>query len=602
MSFSPSKGSLLSIPLRRALSIFLLFSALTAAAQSNPPMNVQGRVLVDGVAFNGIGKFKFALVNGAGNQRLWTHDGSTPPSPFQPTNSITLNVVKGLYSVLLGDPLVPGMTNPLNPDIFANSDVRLRIWFDDGAHGFQQLAPDQRLGGVAYAYKTERATQAATLTGSVTIQQVPSILITNNAVDVDLTGSFTGDGSGLVGIRGSTPFQIANLETNIAVPNTGYLVTNPVQRVVQLPATVTMRVGDIVRVAGPGSWKVAQSPEQSIFASHFRGGVGATWIGRATSRNWNGITTSTNGVNLAAVVYNEFIYLSTNSGVSWVSPPVSPSKKWLSIASSGDGSRYVAGTENDFIFMSNDSGQGWSGRALPGARIWTGVASSLDGTNLVAVAWNAGPVYTSADAGETWQLRSGAGNRNWSAVASSGDGTNIVASTTVGVFVSRDRGSSWGNTLQGNFNAVASSQDGQRLVAGANGGTIYTSIDGGTNWVKRDGSGSHSWRTITCSADGAIIAATSPDGISISVDGGGAWALRATARDWRAITCTPDAGLFAAAAFGSQIFTSQPSIFRTTTVGVNGYLAGGEYSAVELQHAGNGKFFPLSSSGDIFAY
>lgn len=602
MCIPVSKGSPLSIALRGFLSIFLLFTVFSASAQSNPPLNVQGRVLVDGLAFNGAGKFKFALVSGNGTSLFWTHDATSVGPNFQPTNFITLNVIKGLYSVLLGDPSIPGMTNPLTPAVFTSTDVRLRTWFDDGTHGFQQLSPDQRLAAVGYAYKAQSAAEAAAFTGSISLQQLPAGLLTNKSSGVDLTGSFTGDGSGLIGIRGSTPFQIADAATNIAVANTGYLITNASQRIVVLPATATLQVGDVVRIAGPGSWKVAQNTNQSVIARHFRGGLGASWIAHGTARNWTAITTSTNGVNMAAVVYGQLIYLSADGGVTWAPPPVSPSKTWLSIASSADGQRLVAGTDGEFLYISSSTGQDWSSRSLPGARSWTGVASSHDGTNLVAVSWNVGPLYTSPDAGDTWVARGTAGNRNWTGVACSADGYNIIASSSAGAYVSHDRGATWASPLTGNFTAVACSSDGQRMVAGLNASAIYTSSDAGANWVKRDASGLRSWRAMTCSADGSIVAATSPDGISISVDGGGAWAVRAGARDWRGITCSQDAGRIAAASFGNFIYTSESISLRSTTVGVNGFLAGGESSAVELQHVGNGRFFPLSSSGDVFAY
>jgi hypothetical protein len=611
MCVSVSKGSPLSIVLRAFLSIFLLSTAFSALAQTNPPLNVQGRVLVDGLAFNGPGKFKFAIVQGNGLSLLWTHDGSSTAGPnFQPTNSISLSVQKGLYSVLLGDPSIPGMTNPLNPNIFNNTDVRLRVWFDDGVHGFQQLTPDQRIAAVGYAYQSQRANEATVFTGSVTISQLPSTLVTNNESNVSLTGTFNGDGSGLIGIRGSTPFQVADAAIINALPNTGYLITNPVQRVVLLPDTADMRIGDIVRVAGPGSWKVAQNTNQSIFASHFRGGVGATWVGRDQNRNWTGVASSTNGMNLAALVRGGFVYLSTNAGVNWTTPPVSPVKNWQSIASSADGSRYVAGTDGEFLYVSIDNGQGWSARSQPGSRQWTGVASSHDGTNMVACAFSNGPIFTSADGGDTWQQRATAGARSWTSVACSADGLKMVATSTSGIGVSNDRGANWFIVSALNnisFTAVACSSDGARIFAGAASaapGSIYTSTDGGTNWVKRDASGVHSWRSITCSGDGTIVAATSPDGISVSVDAGGAWTVRVPtpARDWRGIASAIDASRFAAAAFGNLIYISEGATLRLTTPGANGYLAGGEYSAVELQHAGNGKFFPLSSSGQIFAY
>src|SRR2546421_786941 len=430
MRFYTPKGRPLSTLSRVVLSIFLLLSAVSTRGQANLPINVQGRVTVEGLAYNGVGKFKFALVIATGRALLWTNDGSSSGANFEPAVSVDVNVVKGLYSVLLGDITIPGMTNPINPDIFTNPDVRLRIWFNDGVHGFQQLMPDQRVGAVGYSFNSELAKKAVVLTGNVAIQQLPSVLVTNNATDVNLTGAFTGDGSGLIGIRGSTPFQIANADTNNAVPNTGYLVTNIIERVVLLPATDTMRVGDIVRVAGPGSWKVAQRADQSIFASHFRGGVGATWVGRETVRNWTGIASSTNGLDLAAVVYGKFIYLSTNGGVTWAPPPVSPSKNWLCIASSADGQRLIAGPENDNVFISSDFGQSWGQRTAPGVRVWTGVASSLDGTNLVAV--SSGPIYSSRDGGETWAQRATAGQRNWTGVATSDDGANIVAVSATG--------------------------------------------------------------------------------------------------------------------------------------------------------------------------
>jgi hypothetical protein len=598
------KGRSLSILLGAFLSIFLFVIPAAARAQNNLPLNVQGRVLTNGVAFNGVGNFKFALVQGIGGPILWTHDGESAGPGSQPTNSVSLNVVKGLYSVMLGDTTIPGMTNPINPDIFTNTDVRLRVWFDDGAHGFQQLAPDQRIAAVGYAFKSSRADVAAVLTGPVTIQQVPSILITNNATEVNLTGTFTGDGSGLIGIRGSTPFQVVNLETNVAFPNTGYLITNPVQRVVLLPATASMRVGDIVRIAGPGSWKVAQNSDQSIFASHFRGGVGATWVARDSARNWKGIASSTNGVNLFALDAGKLIYLSTNGGVTWLPPQVSPQKNWTVAASSADGQRLIAGTANDYLFMSTDSGQNWGQRIAPGQRLWAGVASSLNGSNLVAVA--NGPAYTSNDAGETWSLRSNAGTHNWTSVASSSDGTNIVAGSLEGVYISKSQGLNWAAAgLTKQIVAVACSYDFQRIIAAANDGSfsmIYTSSDGGANWVRRDASGSKGWIDVKCSADGSIIAATANDGVSISVDAGGAWTVQGGAKAWQRLVCSPDGTSFAATVLGGNIYTSEATTLRSTTPGVNGYLAGGEYSAVELQHAGGGQFFPLSSSGQIFAY
>ena len=112
-------------------------------------LNYQGRVFVGSTAFEGNGQFKFALVNQDGSQSYWMNsvDGN---SNGQPDHSVTIGVNAGLYSVVLGDAAIPNMDG-ISPSIFSNSDVYLRVWFDDGISGFQQLLPDRRLVAVGYA-------------------------------------------------------------------------------------------------------------------------------------------------------------------------------------------------------------------------------------------------------------------------------------------------------------------------------------------------------------------------------------------------------------------------------------------------------------------
>ncbi|MCX6853800.1 MAG: hypothetical protein NTV80_02725, partial [Verrucomicrobia bacterium] len=80
----------------------------------------------------------------------WSHDGSSTAGS-EPTSAVTLNVANGLYAVLLGDSAVAGMTRLIPASVFANSDVRLRVWFSDGTNGSQLLTPDKRIAAVAYA-------------------------------------------------------------------------------------------------------------------------------------------------------------------------------------------------------------------------------------------------------------------------------------------------------------------------------------------------------------------------------------------------------------------------------------------------------------------
>jgi hypothetical protein len=132
------------------LSVFFFVLASTVFGQVPQLIHYQGRVAVGGTNFDGSGQFKFALVNGAGGITYWSNDG-TSVAGSQPTALITLTVTRGLYAVLLGDVTIPGMTQVIPSSVFANPDVRLRVWFNDGVTGFQLLSPDQRIAAVGYA-------------------------------------------------------------------------------------------------------------------------------------------------------------------------------------------------------------------------------------------------------------------------------------------------------------------------------------------------------------------------------------------------------------------------------------------------------------------
>jgi hypothetical protein len=130
------------------LTLTLPFSA--SLAQVPGLLSYQGRIIVGSGNFDGSGQFKFALVNSNGTASYWSNDGSSAGGN-QPGTAVALTVTKGLYSLLLGDTNLAHMTASVPFTAFTNSDVRLRVWFNDGTNGFQLLEPDQRLGGVGYA-------------------------------------------------------------------------------------------------------------------------------------------------------------------------------------------------------------------------------------------------------------------------------------------------------------------------------------------------------------------------------------------------------------------------------------------------------------------
>ncbi len=138
------------------ISAVCLLTALPALAVPSL-VNHQGRMAVNGTNFEGTGQFKFALVNGTGTITYWSNNGSSTAGS-QPTAAVSLTVVKGLYAVLLGDTSLANMT-ALPVSVFDNADVRLRVWFNDGTNGFQQITPDQRLASAPFAIAAAKADQ-----------------------------------------------------------------------------------------------------------------------------------------------------------------------------------------------------------------------------------------------------------------------------------------------------------------------------------------------------------------------------------------------------------------------------------------------------------
>ena len=131
----------------------LLFAVFLIPAEADTALLPhQGRVLLNGEPFDGIGYFRFALVsrNDPGSIR-WNHQGGID----FPDSNISLPVNNGFYQVKLGDVSVPGMAT-LPDDLLTYEDpFSLRIWFGSQNTELQQLGPDQPLQIAPYAITTK---------------------------------------------------------------------------------------------------------------------------------------------------------------------------------------------------------------------------------------------------------------------------------------------------------------------------------------------------------------------------------------------------------------------------------------------------------------
>ena len=144
-------------------ALLLLFNLALAERHAAPEavtaptlVSFQGKVTANGSAYNGVGYFKFAVVNAAGTTSYWSNDGTSTVGN-EPNAIVPLNVTNGLFTVRLGDTTQGGMSASLGAWVFGAPDRRLRVWFSTtGLTGsFEQLTPDDAIGAVPFALNAE---------------------------------------------------------------------------------------------------------------------------------------------------------------------------------------------------------------------------------------------------------------------------------------------------------------------------------------------------------------------------------------------------------------------------------------------------------------
>lgn len=155
-------------------TLWLLTTLSAAFGQTAGVIQYQGRILSGNTAFDGIGQFKFALVNTAATQVYWLNSVDAN-SDGEPDQAVSVSVQRGLYSVHLGDTTVPNMAAiPLS--VFTDNitdlgvdPMYLRVWFHDGVNGFQRLSPDHTISAVSFAMAAAHAQMALSVPdGSIT--------------------------------------------------------------------------------------------------------------------------------------------------------------------------------------------------------------------------------------------------------------------------------------------------------------------------------------------------------------------------------------------------------------------------------------------------
>ena len=155
----------------------------------------QGRLNANGAPADGTYDLVFTVYASA----TGTGDGFA-----NQTNSAT-SVSNGLFSVTLNLGL---------PGIFTGADRWLEIEVRTNGPGlYAKLSPRQKITATPYAITASNLSgtiSVSQLSGAIPLAQLPAAVVTNNQNGVALTGTFSGNGSGLTGIN---PTNLAPTET-----------------------------------------------------------------------------------------------------------------------------------------------------------------------------------------------------------------------------------------------------------------------------------------------------------------------------------------------------------------------------------------------------
>ncbi len=189
------------------------------------------------------------------------------------------------------------------------------------------------------------------------------------------------------------------------------------------------------------------------------------------------------GKNLLASEKGGGIYLSTNNGRNW---------KYINQGMTNytihsflvNGSNVFAGTDSN-VYISTNSGNSWdfASGGLP-ERVYVNALTSIG--SLLFCGTDSTGLYISSDSGTNWNPITSL--RELQILTLSVNGSDLYAGTPAGLFHSADNGKTWSsinNGLLGN-RFINISGSGEKLYAVSDVGSVFSTIDGGRNWIEAD--------------------------------------------------------------------------------------------------------------------
>lgn len=338
---------------------------------------------------------------------------------------------------------------------------------------------------------------------------------------------------------------------------------------------------------------------------------GDTWaLQFISSKNvaWRAIASSDDASRLIAVQSGGYISTSSDSGLTWASHREVGKRDWQSVASSSDGTRLMAVSYDNNVYMSSDSGVSWQTKSIPSAYQLFSLATSSDGSVILAGEYWNGPLYLSKDMGDTWEVVPDLNlNGSWSNLSISSDGSTMIAVDSRGVsneggyaYVSHDGGENWQQQTSLGYRywqdwvsgQISISDDGQTIALvdyygsdtnNWDGGYVYLTRNGGTDWQTLNDLGFKNWASSAVSSDGMHIAVASSNGnIYMSDDGGATWHEQNNGinlpRNFRSIASSADGTKLVVAVSSNGVYVGTKEGAATTSFDMNSLPSGSQGS------------------------
>lgn len=279
---------------------------------------------------------------------------------------------------------------------------------------------------------------------------------------------------------------------------------------------------------GVSSWlKSSLSSNGTVQAAVSLGGeisistdAGTTWnqastLGRNSS--WNCLAVSGDGNVIYAGAYATGLYKSLNSGSSWSQVSggslTGGSTNILGCATNSDGSKVAAIQDLYGIHYSSDGGSTFTLSApnsiCTSTNKFSAVTITNNGNKMAAICNAANTrIAISTNSGASWETTSATSTTFFREIKSAADGSVLIATagSTIAPFISRDWGANWSNVTGVSVNytgGVSVSNNGEIIVLGQNvsAGTLYYSVDKGTNFYAVTGALTGSYGFATVSGD-----------------------------------------------------------------------------------------------------